>query len=462
MPDHQLNPMPPRHHTRVAQPYSVRGSNPLLHTDALTPLASRLPKPGFALAHPRRPPRAYQHSPGNPQNLIPRAIPILLCLAPLFLDLQTPLPAAAPSGAGLPPHPPIELQRHLVLPPGPGNQRNSEGDFIRLNDGRWLFIYTHFTSGAGDHAAACLASRESNDDGRTWSASDRVVVTNEGGFNVMSVSLVRLKSGGIGLFYLRKNSLQDCRPLLRLSRDEARTWSRPIECVTDELGYYVLNNNRVIQLENGRLVLPAALHQYLNGRIQPGKVVVYLSDDEGKHWRRSPTVLDRDTSGARVNFMEPGVVETRSNHLFMVIRTKLGCQYTSASADGGETWQTPTPSGILGPEAPATVTRIPSTGDLLLIWNDHCNQPEAYRRAQPPLRAPLAAALSHDGGRTWAGARLLETQSGHGYCYVAVALAGDRVLLGYCAHPSPYGLETTRISSFRLADLYQPGPETPH
>ena len=107
----------------------------------------------------------------------------------------------------------MPLQRHLALAPGPGNPRNSEGDFIQLKDGRWLFIYTHFTAGADDHAKAHLASRESSDGGRTWSDKDKIVVSNEGGFNVMSVSLLRLKSGEIALFYLRKNSLQDCRPV---------------------------------------------------------------------------------------------------------------------------------------------------------------------------------------------------------------------------------------------------------
>lgn len=367
--------------------------------------------------------------------------------------------AALASAAALPNHPRLALDRHLTLPPGPANRRNSEGDFIQLKDGRWLFVYTHFTGGAGDHAAAFLASRESSDGGRTWSQADKLVVTNEGGFNVMSVSLLRLKSGGIALFYLRKNSLQDCRPMLRISRDEARTWSEPQECVTDEVGYYVLNNNRVVQLADGRLILPTALHAYTGGRIQPGKIVVYLSDDEGKRWRRSGTVLEQDGEGTRINFMEPGVVETGSNRLFMVIRTKLGCQYVSGSVDGGQTWATPKPSRILGPEAPATLARIPSTGDLLLVWNDHCNQTEEYRRAQPPIRTPLAAAVSRDGGLTWAHDKLIEDQPGHGYCYIAVAFAEDRVLLGYCAHASPYGLETTRISSFRVADLYRPNNE---
>lgn len=98
----------------------------------------------------------------------------------------------------------------LKLEPGPGNPRNSEGDFIQLKDGRILFVYTHFTEGTGDNAGAFLAGRISTDKGKTWSDKDVTVISNEGGMNVMSVSLIRLANGRIALFYLRKNSETDC------------------------------------------------------------------------------------------------------------------------------------------------------------------------------------------------------------------------------------------------------------
>jgi len=352
-------------------------------------------------------------------------------------------------------HPALLIERHLTLAPKPGNNRNSEGDFIRLKDGQWLFVYTHFTDGASDHAKAFLASRESSDGGKTWSEKDNVVVANEGGFNVMSVSLLRLKSGEIALFYLRKNSLEDCRPVMRLSRDEAKTWSEPVECITDDVGYYVLNNSRVIQLKNGRLVMPTALHDFEKGKLLPGKIVIHLSDDNGKTWRRSRSILDQDDKGTNGNFMEPGVVEVSKKKILMVIRAKLGCQYLSESKDQGETWTAPKASNILSPESPATITKIPSTGDLLLVWNDHCDKPEEVRRSRPPIRTPFAAAISRDGGKTWQKEKLIESGPDHGYCYTAVAFADDRVLLGYCAHQSRWGLETTQVSSFRIQDLYR-------
>ncbi len=153
------------------------------------------------------------------------------------------------------------IRRIPLLPPGKGNPRNSEGDVLRLRDGRLMLVYTHFTGGGGDHAAAHLAARFSGDDGATWTAKDEPVVSNEGGMNVMSVSLLRLRDGRAALFYLQKNSLADCRPVMRTSTDDARTWSKPVAMIPDDaVGYYVMNNDRVIRLAGGRLVAPLSRH----------------------------------------------------------------------------------------------------------------------------------------------------------------------------------------------------------
>jgi sialidase-1 len=122
----------------------------------------------------------------------------------------------------------------LGLTPSADNPRNSEGDFITLKDGRILFVYSHYTAGTGgDHDPAFLAGRYSHDGGMSWTTEDVIVVENEGGMNVMSVSLLRLQNGEIALFYLRKNSTEDCIPMMRISKDEARTWSDPIPCITE-------------------------------------------------------------------------------------------------------------------------------------------------------------------------------------------------------------------------------------
>jgi RNA polymerase sigma factor RpoD-like protein len=302
--------------------------------------------------------------------------------------------------------------RTLELPPGPGNPRNSEGAFVSLKDGRILFIYSHYTAGHGaDHDPAQLCGRYSSDGGRTWSAEDRLIVENEGGMNVMSVSLLRLQGGEIALFYLRKNSEKDCRPVMRLSTDEGETWGPPMMCITDEIGYYVLNNDRVIQLKSGRLVAPVCLHTVKDSPEMDrlGTVMCYLSDDSGRSWRRSrSTRKGYDTSGERITIQEPGVVELKDGRIMMLMRASGGYQYLSYSEDGGETWGPPHASALASPISPASIKRLPSTGDLLLVWNDHSRIPSSLRNR----RVPLSVAISQDEGQTWQHIKVLEGNLG--------------------------------------------------
>src|SRR5262249_18262328 len=135
---------------------------------------------------------------------------------------------------------------NLILP-GPGHPRNSEGAFVQLAGGRILFAYTHFTAGLGDGDHAFIAGRYSSDGGQSWTRDDVTILPNEAGLNVMSVSFLRLRDGRIGFFYLRKNARNDCIPYVRYSSDEARTWSEPVRVIA-EPGYYVLNNDRVVEL----------------------------------------------------------------------------------------------------------------------------------------------------------------------------------------------------------------------
>ncbi|MFA7174979.1 MAG: sialidase family protein [Kiritimatiellia bacterium] len=342
--------------------------------------------------------------------------------------------------------------RTLDLLPTPANRRNSEGAFVTLKEGRVLFVYTHFTGGGGDHSAAHLAGRTSSDGGRTWTKEDQLIVKNEGGLNVMSVSLLRLQSGEIALFYLLKNSKQDCRPAMRLSTDEGATWGEPVMCITDEVGYYVLNNDRAIQLKDGRMVLPVCLHwpQGAQEADWQGTLMCYLSDDNGKSWRRSKTAQKTfDAAGKRVTTQEPGVVELQDGRVMMFTRASGGYQYLSYSSDGGDTWSVPVPSEIRSPVSPASIKRLPTTGDLLLVWNDHDGVPASLTRR----RVPLSTAISKDDGKTWQCVKVLEGNMWGHYCYIAVQPVDNAVLLGYCAMS---GLCHTRVTRVPVAWLYSP------
>lgn len=324
------------------------------------------------------------------------------------------------------------VRKATLLPPGPDNPRNSEGDFIELRDGRVLLVYTHFTSGGSDHSKAHLAGRVSYDGGLTWTTQDEIILESESGLNVMSVSLLRLTNGDIAMFYLRKRSLLDCRPVMRLSTDEGDTWGEAIEVITDQVGYYVLNNDRVVQLANGRLVCPVALHN-LPEYEKPdwhGFLMCYLSDDLGETWRRSHSVLEGGRpDGTRVMLQEPGVIELKDGRLLMWARTDDGSQHVSWSEDQGDTWSHPVASSMSSPRSPASMERLPGRQDLLLVWNDHRDVAEELLGK----RTPFSVALSRDEGRSWTKSRALEDDPNGFYCYTAIEFVGERVLLAYCA-----------------------------
>lgn len=325
------------------------------------------------------------------------------------------------------------VETTLQLQASASNPRNSEGDFIQLKDGRWLFIYTHFTGGVGDHAAAHLAGRHSEDGGRSWTTKDKVVLENDSGKNIMSVSLLRMTDGRIAMFYLRKESLTDCRPWVRFSSDEAETWSDPQRIIPEEeVGYYVLNNDRVIQLGSGRLLVPVAIHSTSNGEADwTGRVLCYLSDDHGQTWKRSRSIREarEAASGKRRIAQEPGVVQLRDGRVMMFARSDAGSQWMSFSSDEGETWSKLKPSTLRSPVSPATIERIPGTSTLICVWNDHGK----IDASMIGKRTPLSMAISRDEGTSWEDSITLFDNPNGWYCYTAIDFSGDSILLGHCA-----------------------------
>lgn len=340
----------------------------------------------------------------------------------------------------------------LKLIPGTDNPRNSEGDFITLKDGRLLFIYTHYTgTSSSDHATAYLAGRFSSDKGKTWDKEDHLILANEGKMNIMSVSLLRLQNGDIALFYLRKNSVSDCTPLLRVSKDEAVTWSEPIRCINDREGYFVLNNHRVIQLKNGRMLMAVAYHGNIETerKSRLSSAWSYYSDDNGNTWKPGKAVANPDS----VMIQEPGVIELKDGRILMWIRTNAGCQYQSESSDGGISWTPATRSNIPSPLSPAAIDRIPKTGDLLLVWNNN----DSSNPATKGKRTPLSVAISRDEGKSWENIKNIESDPDGWYCYTAVHFVGSTVLLGYCAgsQSKKTHLSETDLRRIQISRIYR-------
>jgi hypothetical protein len=299
--------------------------------------------------------------------------------------------------------------------------RNGEGSIAQLADGRLLLAYTQFYGGSADDSEARIAGRFSEDGGLSWAPSF-VLQPNVGRMNVMSASLLGLSSGKLAFLYLVKNSLSDLRAHMRISED-AETWSDPV-CATPERGYHVVNNDRLVQLASGRILVPTCTHPQ---RVHGGNwATVFYSDDGGASWARSDSQMKVEAS--KSGMQEPGVVELKDGSLLMFMRCDLGFIYQSLSTDEGITWSDPQPTSLRSPVSPSTLKRIPGTGDLLAIWNNR----EGHPRSEPfSRRTPLTSAISRDEGETWESFRNIEDDRSRTYCYTSVAFAGRRALLTY-------------------------------
>jgi sialidase-1 len=340
-----------------------------------------------------------------------------------------------------------------VYPASNDFPRYSEGSIIPLRDGSLLYATTEFAGGGADHSGASIVARSSSDGGRTW-GPQRTLQKNVGKQNVMSVTLRRLPTNGqpapndaspLGMFFLIKNSPTDLKVVLRVSHDEGQTFAEPI-VVTPGPGYHVMNNDRVAVLSSGRLVCPVswAADVFKNGHFV---CRCFLSDDGGLTWRAASDQVDQSQRGA----MEPEVVELADGRLLMIIRTQLGHIATSVSPDGGDHWSEPSKLAVEAPEAPATIRTIPSTGDLLLIWNK-AFVPGAGHGGK---RTPLNSAISRDGGQTWQNVRALEHNAKRGFAYTSVLFHQDRVLLSYYVHDEESGRISSRFRSLPVKWFYE-------
>lgn len=328
-----------------------------------------------------------------------------------------------------------------VFSPDARFSRHSEGDFLRLRDGRILFVYCRFEGEWYDDQPCNLVGCYSSNEGESWTEPRLLIPAATFGVkNIMSVSLMRMENGDLGLFYLVKVTPIHSRIMLSRSRDEGETFYCHTECTDPEIPfYYVVNNSRVERLNSGRLLIPAAYHRgsvgpsgryYVDGR---SLVVFFLSDDDGRTWRQARDMLYPPFTDTTAGLQEPGVIE-RDGGLYAWFRTDKYTQYESFSVDGGESWSVPQPSRFSGPLSPLEIARDPRTHKLYAVWNPIANYPG---RVNPPAawgRNPLVMAISDDNGLTWSDPEILADEPDRGYCYPALFFTGDQcALIAYCS-----------------------------
>lgn len=328
----------------------------------------------------------------------------------------------------------------LELAPDARYTRHSEGDFCRLPDGSILFAYSRFTQSGDDDAPSDIVGRLSRDEGETWSEPVTLITAARHGVkNVMSLSLMNMMNGDVGMFYLIKQSPTENRVMLARSAD-GLNYGEATECQSlNRKGLYILNNQRAERLSDGRILLPVALHYASvgpGGRLfnTYGECRCLCSDDDGRTWRELPGSVHASFARSHSGLQEPGVLERRGGALWMYARTDMMYQYECFSLDRGESWTEPQPSVFTSPQSPMKLARSPYTGVIYAIWNPTPNYNGRVIVPGAGGRTPLVLASSADDGVTWSEPLTLEDDERAGFCYPAMFfLPGGQALVAYCA-----------------------------
>ncbi len=262
--------------------------------------------------------------------------------------------------------------------------------------------------------------QQSTDGGRTWQKSETFKPAG-------SLGLLRLPNGELGTYYADQWTMKTALGndtnnwFFRWSADEGQSWSEPAKITLDGLTMGL--GGTMFALEDGRVLL-STYSQFIGSRFdkrggswgtyqgvrsqteteahypQAEAGRVYYSDDNGRHWQ----ACDGWILGWRDNrwtdlFTEPTRgVELKDGRIMLLGRAVTGRVHAVFSIDRGHSWWPGAqPTELAASYSPGALARIPSTGDLLFIWN----QLSRAETRKGMRRSRLSAAISPDEGETW-------------------------------------------------------------
>jgi hypothetical protein len=275
----------------------------------------------------------------------------------------------------------------------------------------------------------------SSDGGRTWHEQGRMKMDWKltGMISDGGITFLRLQDGRLAFLAHRhvEGLYGGGLPVISFSEDDGQTWT-PARTIGEPEGVWYVMNERLIQMKNGRLVVPVSHMPKGSGTYEGDRNLglCFFSDDGGIAWKRSKQPADvADSRG----MAEPCVAEVADGKLLMLARTGSGCNYASFSSDGGDTWSKSEPTTQTAACSSLTLKKLPD--NRLIVFYNHA-QPLGPGAFFP--RTPLCYAVSADGGRTWAepvlvddaGALLKDRQN----IYPSICFTAEGMLVVYSTH----------------------------
>ncbi|RZU18569.1 sialidase-1 [Kribbella rubisoli] len=283
-----------------------------------------------------------------------------------------------------------------------------------------------------------LVLRRSDDDGRTWSATQTVLSGTDSDPTAVATRgnpapIVDYETGRIVLLSTMDpgTTSRPRTPYVQFSDDDGKTWSKA-KNLGDQIddpawGWYATGPVHGIQLTRGahagRLV---AGTNYDNGAGQNAGQLVY-SDDHGETWHKGATDLRSDATPQEIS-----VVEKVDGGVYAGARNNAGTsgasRMSAVSNDGGQTFAAPfaTIAGLTTPVVQGSLQRLRAVDQ-----GDKYNRILFAAPADPDRRRYMTIRSSFDEGKTWQtvaeGTRI--TSDWSGYSDLAILETGEIGLL---------------------------------
>ena len=340
------------------------------------------------------------------------------------------------------------------LPPGKDNPRNSEGSFLRGKHGEILFAYSRYHGESNhDHAACDIALIVSHDEGETWSEPRLIATAAEFGTkNIMSVSAVEQKNGDLAFYFLIKEN-DFTTTIGRTVSADGEHWTSERCEANFEPHYYVVNNDRIVRLRDGRLVAPAAYLTAEEIQTDPHRPMIttlLVSDDDGKSFYGSGQLMERQAYEPdwHRGYLEPGIIEY-SDRLYLWMRTNLGRQYQAISTGALDAFCPPHVSDFTSPNSPMQIKTF--DGVTYAIYNPTPRYDGRLENEGAWGRTPYVLRKSTDDGKSFGALNMIEEDPTRGYCYPAILPTKDRcLLLGYCRGDAVDGNTLCRLGIAKI------------
>ncbi|HET6743655.1 MAG TPA: sialidase family protein [Kribbella sp.] len=343
---------------------------------------------------------------------------------------------------------------------------------VRTRSGALLAFAEARRAWCADSQEIDLVLRRSDDNGRTWSATQTVLSGTDSDPNAVATRgnpapIVDYETGRIVLLSTMDpgTTSRPRTPYVQVSDDDGKTWSKA-KNIGDQIddpawGWYATGPVHGIQLTRGahagRLV---AGTNYDNGAGKNAGQLVY-SDDHGVTWHKGATDLRSDATPQEIS-----VVEKVDGGVYAGARNNAGTagasRMSAVSNDGGQTFAAPftTITGLTTPVVQGSLQRLRAVDQ-----GDRYNRILFAAPADPQRRRYMTIRSSFDEGKTWQsvadGTRI--TSDWSGYSDMAVLRTGEIGLL--YEGGTVDARDQIRFARFIENDIgrpdAQPGPTTP-